>query len=96
MFIDQKVIDGFSFDIVVLAVEIPEFHLRFTNSDEFSKFIFYIFMIEYFKIVNFVCGNSSIESDQKRFEERFSSFKIDIHDLHPEEEWYERAFHNPM
>lgn len=74
----------------------PEFHLRFTQSNKFSEFIFDIFVIKDFKIIDFVSGDSSVESDQKRFEERFSSFEVDIHDLHPEEEGKERTFHDPM
>lgn len=86
VFINQKVVDGFSFNVLELVMEMPEFHLRFTDSNKFSKFVFNIFVIENFKVVNFISSNSSIESNQEGFEERFSSFQIHVHDLNPEEE----------
>lgn len=86
VFVDEEVVDGFGFDALELAVNMPEFHLGLRNSDKFSEFIFNIFVVENFEIVDFVGSDSSVESDEEGLEEGLSSFKIDVHDLHPEEE----------
>lgn len=53
-------------------------------------------MIENFEIIDFIGSNSSIKSHQQWFKLRLSSFNVEIHDLHPENEWDETGFHNPM
>lgn len=53
-------------------------------------------MVENFKVIDFVSSNSSIESNQKRLEEGFSSFEVEVHDLDPEEEGHEGTFHDPV
>ncbi len=42
-------------------------------------------MVEYFEVVHFVGGDSSVKSDQEGLEKGFSSFEVEVHDLHPEE-----------
>jgi len=53
-------------------------------------------MVKDFKIIDFIGCNSSVESNQKGFEEGFSSFQIEVHDLNPEKERDERTFHDPV
>jgi hypothetical protein len=43
-------------------------------------------MVKNFEIINFISSNSSVKSDQQRFEKRFSSFQVEVHDLDPEKE----------
>lgn len=86
MFINQEIVNWFSFYWLELAVDMPVVHLRSTDSDQFSKFVFNIFMVKNFEIINFISSNSSVKSDQQRFEKGFSSFQVEVHDLDPEKE----------
>jgi len=53
-------------------------------------------VVEDFEVVEFVGGDSSVESDEQGFEEGLASFKVEVHDLHPEEEGHEGALHDPV
>ncbi len=44
----------------------------------------------------FIGGYFSIESHEEWLEDRFTSFEIEIHELHPENERKHGAFGDPM
>jgi hypothetical protein len=53
-------------------------------------------MIIDIKVMAFIGGNFSIKSHEEWLEDRFASFEIEVHELHPENEGKHGAFSDPM
>ena len=70
--------------------------MRLRDSDKISNFVFNVFVIIDIKVMAFIGGYFSIESHEKWLEDRFASFEIEVHELHPENEGKHGAFSDPM
>jgi len=92
----KYVVDGISFHVVEFLMDLVILQLGFRHSDKISNFVFNVFMIIDIKIMAFIGSDFSIESHKEWFEDWFTSFEIEIHELHPENERKHRAFGNPM
>lgn len=96
LFVGQEGGDGFSLDVKEFSVELPEFELVSSDSDHVLHLVFDVFLIENFKVVNFVGRDSSVPSDEEGLEQGLSKFKIEVLEEHPEHEGDESGLGNPV
>jgi hypothetical protein len=96
VFISEEQVNALSLDVLEVSVDLPVLELVLGDSDEFSDLELDVLVVEDLEIVDLVCGNSSVPSDEERLEERFSGFKIEVVELHPEDEGDQSGLGDPV
>lgn len=94
--VGEEQVDRLSLNVLEVSVDLPVLELVLGDSDELSDLKLNVFMVEDLEVVDLVSSNSSVPSDEERLEKRFSGFKVEVVELHPEDEGDQGGLGNPV
>lgn len=80
-------VDQLRLDVTVVGMQVAELDLALCHAQQLAHPDLHVLVVEGLHLEHLVLGGAAVEAHQVRLEDRLAPFQVEVHDLHPEEEW---------